>query len=158
LRGWHKNKGNKFIVMQKREQGANQTLPVEANPESSPRRAATKLKEMQQHLEMMRNRFKVIEGHDRYHRYRTIDQSRRIEHHDNIHECISQERQALKQSMEKMQETSEVKEKNDQLRLEIKHRIQEARKNLLEDRLERSQRVSQEFHKNEQKIREIKQT
>ena len=33
----------------------------------------------------MKNRFKVIEGHDQYQRYKTIDQEKRIDQHNSIH-------------------------------------------------------------------------
>lgn len=62
-----------ILKMKKGEEEVGKGRSEETN-ESNPRRAATKLKEMQLHVEMMRNRFKVIEGHDRYQRYKTIDQ------------------------------------------------------------------------------------
>lgn len=51
------------------------------------------------HIEIMRNRFKVIEGHDQYQRYRTIDQERRIDYHNSVHEKLSKEKVELKVSL-----------------------------------------------------------
>ena len=72
---------------------ANNNTKTEENPERNPRRAATKLKEMQLNVEVMRNRFKVLEGQNQYNRYLTLDQSKRIEHHNSIHEKISKEKE-----------------------------------------------------------------
>lgn len=53
--------------------------------------------------------------------------------------------------------TTELKEKNDQLRLQIRDRIKEARKSVMDNKLEMSQLVIQEFNQNEQRIKEYKE-
>lgn len=53
--------------------------------------------------------------------------------------------------------TTELKEKNDQLRLQIRDRIKEARKSVMDNKLEMSQLAIQEFNQNEQKIKEYKE-
>lgn len=71
---------------------------------------------MQLNLEIMRNRFKVIEGKDQYSRYRTLDHSKRIELHNSIHSTIEKEKEELKKTMEERAEIADIKVKNDQLR------------------------------------------
>ena len=67
---------------------------------------------MQYHLDMMKNRFKVIQGHDQYQRYKTIDQSRKISLHDSIHEKITKDKNKLREEMKKLNDSSDIKHKN----------------------------------------------
>ena len=50
-----------------------------------------------------------------------------------------------------------MKEKNDQLRQDIKNKIKMARKSVMEQRQERCQLISEEFAENEKKIRELRE-
>ena len=61
---------------------------------------------------MMKNRFKVIEGRDQYQKYKTIDQAKRIEKHEKVHERIAKERAGLREEMRRLGETREVRERN----------------------------------------------
>ena len=118
------------------------------NPEMNPRKAATRVKEMHLHVEMMRNRFKVLEGHDQYQQFKTVDQSWRIEHHNSVHLEMEKEKEQLRKEMIMVHQTIGRKEKNQHLRTQIQSNIKEARKNLLEDRQDRSQRVNSELADN----------
>jgi hypothetical protein len=58
----------------------------------------------------MKKRFKVLQVQDEYNRYRTVDQEKRINMHQEIHSRLLKEREVLKKSLEKNNDTAEVKE------------------------------------------------
>lgn len=47
---------------------------TETKAVANPRKAATKLKEVNNNVEVMRKRFKVLQVQDEYNRYKTMDQ------------------------------------------------------------------------------------
>lgn len=47
----------------------------------NPRKAATKVKEINNHVDIMKKRLKVLQGQEDYNRYKTIDQEKRINMH-----------------------------------------------------------------------------
>lgn len=102
----------------------------------------------------MKRRFKVLQVQDEYNRYRTVDQEKRINQHVEIHSRLLKDRELLKKSLEKVKDTSEVKEQAGQIREEIKEKIKEARKNLMEQRTERVNQISDQFVEHSQLIRE----
>ena len=64
----------------------------------------------------MKRRFKVIQGQEDYNRYKTIDQEKRINQHHKIHSVILREREELKKSMEKVNDTTGLKLRTELIR------------------------------------------
>jgi phosphoenolpyruvate-protein kinase (PTS system EI component) len=102
----------------------------------------------------MKKRFKVLHVQDEYNRFKTVDHEKRINLHMDIHSRLLQDRELLKKSLEKIKDTAEVKEQAEQIREEIREKIKEARKNLLNERTERVNSISEQFAQNSLLIRE----
>lgn len=57
----------------------------------------------------MKCRFKVLKVQDEYNRYRTIDQQKRINFHKEIHHKLQKDREIIRKSLEKINDTTEIK-------------------------------------------------
>ena len=87
---------------------------------------------MNNHIETMKRRFKVLQGQEDYNRYKTIDQEKRINQHQNIHSVILREREELRRGMERVNDTTDLRSRTEQIREQLKERAREAKKTLTE--------------------------
>lgn len=98
--------------------------------------ALRKLKDAEEHIEMMKRRFQVLKVKDDECRSMTIQHEKKIKYHDEVQRGIKKDKDTLdKVNRMKMYEVETYMEKNKKLKNTIEEKLKTARDNLYKEKV-----------------------
>lgn len=103
------------------------------------RQAEKKLKNNLNHVEVVKNRIKVLTSQANYNRFRQQYQTNKIERHYQLHAEIVKERQEVDHICKSRDHSQKKKEINEKMNQEMKERIGEAVEKVRQEKNQQSQ-------------------
>lgn len=79
---------------------------------------------------------------DEHIKYRTLDQEKKLNLHQMIHERLQNEREELRKSLEEIRDTKQIKERTQSMRKQIQEGVVSARKNVYNSNLQKYEQIT----------------